>query len=472
MRILIVHHYQIPKIGEYISGEGLRVRQLLNGLSHYEYDVHQFSCIGYSPSQIQQQCRDFQPNFIIATQAHLVSLLAPLDIPLIFDLFAHRLMEAQFEDKTSHTTMELIHALHQCSIFLVSNDRQRWSWQGIISLLGGQSDHSSALVVPLWARISESRQAPSELRLVGGGMWWPWQNPWPALQRALAFLDRKGVGEICWYGVGNPQLQHPRLQYMGRVSHHAFRSGLLSASAAFDWMESNIEREFAIAFRHMDYLGCGLPILTGSYSPLSSFLGGAGWIDDNIEKVLDQLIEEPDCLLQASQLAHQCARRFSLEETLRPLHEWIAAPKIMSWREDNPLLQTTSLWKQNLEDRSQLERIQTYNETLEKDVQKKSEEIKTLRSLVEKQQGSIDHLSMAVSDVVSYRKEAIQVLGGQIEQHNRTAHDLTTENAILRADITKKTAELEAMDQLRARLENDIQALRVQLEKKKGLWSR
>ena len=60
----------------------------------------------------------------------------------------------------------------------------------------------------------------------------------------------------------------------------------------------------------------------------------------------------------------------------------------------------------------------------------------------------------------------------KIEQHSKTAEDLATENAILRADIAKKSAELEAMDLLRERLENDIQALREEMAKKKSLWRR
>ena len=85
---------------------------------------------------------------------------------------------------------------------------------------------------------------------------------------------------------------------------------------------------------------------------------------------------------------------------------------------------------------------------------------------------TIANLSRSISDVVAYRKEAMIVLGGQIEQHSKTAEDLATENAILRADIAKKSAELEAMDLLRERLENDIQALREEMAKKKSLWRR
>ena len=472
MRILVVHHHQIPKIGEYVSGEGLRVRQLLRGLTDLGYTVYPLSSMGFSPAELKERCREQQPDIIIVTQANLVLTLAPLGIPVVFDLFAHRLMEAHFEEQNTNTTMEIVYALRQSHVILVSNDRQRWSWLGILSMLGLVPNHRSILVVPLSAQISEKRTPTEVFRLVGGGMWWPWQNPWPSLNRALDVLERKGTGEICWYGVGNPSVQHPRLRYMGRTSHHAFRRGLLSASAAFDWMEHNVEREFAIAFRHMDYLGCGLPILTGTYSPLKGVLQGAGWISDDIEGVLEKIIDNPEVLYQASKEAYACAQQFSVEKTLHSLQAWLSDPHCLEWREDNPIGKSSELWNQNVQHRITLEKSLVINQKLEDDIEKKDSEIASLRTLVENQQGSIDQLTRAVSDVVSYRKEAIQVLGGQISQHTRTAQELNAENAILRADIAKKSTELEAMDQLRARLENDIQALRVQLEKKKRLWPR
>ena len=444
----------------------------MSGLMHYGYSVNSLSCVGLSTAGLQESCREQKPEFIIVTQAHLVSKIDSLGIPLIFDLFAHRLMEAQFEEKTTNTVMELVVALRASCMVLVSNRRQRWSWQGVLSLLGAQHTPPALVVVPLSAQISEPRQAPQELRLIGGGMWWPWQNPWPSLERALDFLDQRDEGEILWYGVGNPQLKHPRLHYMGRVSHHAFRRALLSASAAFDWMEANIEREFAVAFRHMDYLGCGLPVLTGSYSPLQDCIDGGGWIDDDIEAVLEQLLSEPSRLEIASQAAYDCAKNLSVESTTLSLHTWLSSPETIVWRVDNPILHTTTLWERSKQEHAQLEVMNANNQKLKADIEKKNTELEQLRSLVAQQQGSIDRLSTAVSDVVSYRKEALQILGGEIEKNHRTAQEIGAENAILRADITKKTAELEAMDQLRARLENDIQALRVQLEKKRGLWPR
>ena len=110
------------------------------------------------------------------------------------------------------------------------------------------------------------------------------------------------------------------------------------------------------------------------------------------------------------------------------------------------------------------------NKHLHEDREKKSQEIAEQNRRIAQQATSITQLSSTIESVVTYRKEVVQVLGQQIQQHSHAQGSLVSENAILRADIEKKSAELAAMDQLVSRLENDIQSLRLQLERKKGFF--
>ena len=471
MRILIVHHHHLPKIGHSVTGEGLRVQQLYDGLCAHGHHVSLLGSASLSPAELLLLCKEIEHDCLISMHVHLMPILAKLGAPLILDLYAQRIMEAQFEPSTLETTMELVHSLRYASLILVSNERQRWSWHGVLSILGVQHTPKPILVVPLSAQICGPRTPPESFRLIGGGVDWPWQNPVPGLQRVLDVFDQRDEGEIIWFGEPKEGMTHPRLQYKKHLSYDAYQRELLCASAAFDWMEPNIEREFAIAFRHMDFVGCRLPILTGTYSPLPAFLHEGCKISDNIEDVLHEIMDHPNTLEAASEHLSRSASLLSSTHTTQSLHHWVMDPKLIVW-EQSPLVDRENVWHELTEEKKRNERLSFSNQEYIRDRQKKSKEIEDLHNKLAEHITTIANLSRSISDVVAYRKEAMIVLGGQIEQRSKTAEDLATENAILRADIAKKSAELEAMDQLRARLENDIQALREEMSKKKSLWRR
>ena len=127
----------------------------------------------------------------------------------------------------------------------------------------------------------------------------------------------------------------------------------------------------------------------------------------------------------------------------------------------------TDLVKSLLEE---VKELRVENKHLHEDREKKSHEIAEQNKRIAQQATSIAQLSSTIESVVTYRKEVVQVLGQQIQQHSHAHDSLASENAILRADIEKKSAELAAMDQLVSRLENDVQSLRLQLERKKGFF--
>ena len=86
----------------------------------------------------------------------------------------------------------------------------------------------------------------------------------------------------------------------------------------------------------------------------------------------------------------------------------------------------------------------------------------------------VDRLSRAVDEVAGFKREAITVLGNQSESATRSLTEANQEIALLRADIEKKTAELAAMDDLRRRLENDIENLRKEIKqlRNRGVFRR
>jgi hypothetical protein len=79
-----------------------------------------------------------------------------------------------------------------------------------------------------------------------------------------------------------------------------------------------------------------------------------------------------------------------------------------------------------------------------------------------------------MDEVASFKREAIQVLGNQGAADRLSLDEAVAENALLRADIEKKSAEIRAMDELRARLENDVENLRKEIKslQQRGLFRR
>ena len=73
-------------------------------------------------------------------------------------------------------------------------------------------------------------------------------------------------------------------------------------------------------------------------------------------------------------------------------------------------------------------------------------------------------MTRAMDEVAGFKREAIQLLGNQSAADRLSLESAVAENALLRADVEKKSAEIRAMDELRARLENDVENLRRELK--------
>ena len=75
-------------------------------------------------------------------------------------------------------------------------------------------------------------------------------------------------------------------------------------------MRPNPERRLAFSFRHADYLGCGLPILTGPDTALTDLLGDAGWVTelDGLSSTLHALLDDAEDRRSRSRAARALAR--------------------------------------------------------------------------------------------------------------------------------------------------------------------
>jgi len=434
-----------------------------------------------SQEDLYQKARAWGPDRIIATQIEDAPALGAVGAPIAIDLYAPRVMEAAFDGSLRSTSVATLRALGAGDVFLVSNPRQRWLWWGLLAMAGIDIRQDPTLLVPLIAPAGPRRRIPKSPVFVAGGGSWPWQNPVPAMERILAHLDKRGAGKVIWYG-GVPEgsdapwtlPKHPRLETPGWVDRDQLLKAFATATAAIDWMEPNPERKLAFSFRHAEYLGCGLPILTHPDSPLADVLGQAGWAGENIEAILDAVLDDVDAVRDRSRNARALAREhYARDIALAPLLDWVTTGHRHA-HSPTDLLDLAQLAADGAQAQAEAQAAHAARARAEAEVADKRSEIASQNAQIQTLMRSIDRLTRAMDEVAGFKREAIQLLGNQGASDRLSRDEAHAENALLRADIEKKSAELVAMDQLRLRLENDLENLRRELQKlqQRGVFRR
>ncbi len=477
MRILIVHHGSLPAADRPVSGGALRAWHHGRALQAAGHEVHWLARAQDTPggfaskADLQARARAVAPARIVCVQPEEAPALRALDTPMAVDLYAPRLLEAPFEGTSRAAIVTTLQALACGDAFLVSNPRQRWAWLGVLALAGVDLRADPTLLVRIVAPEGPAGEAPAEPLLVAGGNPWPWLDPVPGLRRTLEWMDRRGSGRVCWFG-GGVLPEHPRLSQASSRPYPVLLAAYAGATAALDWMEPNPERALAFGFRHADYLGCGLPIITRPDSALSDALGPAGWTGPELEPLLERALD-PDARATASAAARALARGpLSRGAAARPLVEWIDAPPQRP-PPRSPLLDIAARASEAAESRERARGLESLLAQAHAEVDDKRAESERLTEQVQALTATTARLSRALDEVAGFKREAIAVLGGRSERAERSLAEVERECAILRADAAKKSAELRAMDQLRERLENDLDNLRAELERgRRGRWRR
>jgi hypothetical protein len=220
-------------------------------------------------------------------------------------------------------------------------------------------------------------------------------------------------------------------------------------------MASNPERSVAFSFRHADYLGCGLPILTGTDTALADVLDGAGWVDDDVEAALDHVIDDPGEVRRRSRAARELARtRFALDVCEAPLVRWVAEGRRSA--RTAPFVEPGALADEAARERTLREAAEVALARAEAELGARREEVARLGEQVRLLASVSDRLSRAIDEVAGFKREAIAVLGAGSEQARTESRELHREVATLRADIAKKTAEVQALQVDRDRLQGEL----------------
>lgn len=451
VRILIVHHHTLPAPGRACTGGALRA------FAHGESLKKAGHTVGYitraqddpahgfrSPAHLQQLASAFGPDWILCVAPGEAPALAPV-APLMVDLYAPRLLEAAFEDLQAEEAGRSLQAVHVADEVLFSNPRQRWFWLGILGMCGWDLSRPAGLLVPLCTPANPPPRArPDTPTFLLGGSPWPWQDPSDTLRRAVAHLDGRGQVEV--WGLSPVE----GVVHRSVNAHDAWLTACAGATAALDRYAPNPERQLALGFRQLDYLGCGLPLISSPDGVLADELRetGAGWVDEPLEEAMDAAMRE-DRTAQVLALA----QRYHRDVTEAPVVAWSPRRREKGWSALRDAARFAVA-------RETAKRTRAAAREMQAEVRAKRAEIRQLNEQIRALTIAVERMAIAQHEVAGFRRETVQVLGARLQGQTEESEHLRREIEVLKADLEKKSQEIARAQTERTRLEQFIQRLR------------
>ena len=412
--------------------------------------------------------RYVDPDLILVEAPEEVRRLPPGTFRVVLDLFAPRILEQQFQEGAGEREgVRVLDALQLADAVVFSNERQKYYHLPLLALAGIDCTQSAGVVVPISGPSEQPTFAkPKAPIFVAGGVFWPWADLGPGLARLHSCLKEAKRGKIHLYGgeygirsdtqsYADPRQSLPKkskhLSFKGMVPIDTLWKEYSKASVAFDLMTPNPEREINLSFRQIDYLRCGLPIITSPRQVIAEQLleYGAGWCvepgdDKALDKLVGDLLAHPEKIAKASSAAQKLAKEhFTWESATAPLDTLVRGLKKREHKETfvNRLTRTQGdLWQEHEENK----RLRETVIHLQDDQEKKSEELQKLNARLGVLLGSVDRLSGSLTAVSRFKNDALLFLHEQEDAALREAAELATEVERLQLDIKKKDAAIKA----------------------------
>jgi hypothetical protein len=448
VRVLLVHHGRLSPGDAPTTGGALRARthaDALRGAGHHVVTLAraQDEPGGFrSPAHLRRLAGAARPDWILCVAPEEAPALAPV-APLVVDLYAPRVLEGAFEGLQREEAGRALRAIAAADEVLVSNPRQRWFWAGLLGACGWDLSRPAGRLVPIAAVPGPPRWKPARPYVVIGGRPWPWQDAGETIRRAVAHLH--GRAEVHTYGL--PAV--PGALAVGPVPREQWLHACAGAAAALDRYAPNPERALAQSFRQMDALGCGAPLITDPDTPLADEVRatGAGWVDEPLEEALDLALAKRPKGVAA------LAARYHPDRAEAELLSWTPARRARDWdlfRAGGRLARAEA----------NARAAHAAAEAAREEVARKRGEVDALNAQVRALCSAVEASSAAVADVAAFRRETTQVLGARLAGEEASREALAREVEVLRADLAKKDAELDAAHRDRDRVGRTLAFLR------------
>jgi len=420
-------------------------------------------------AELQAIVQTLAPEVILLEAPEDARRLPPGDFTVVLDLYAPRILEAQYQEGTEERdAVRLFDAIQRADHFLFSNERQKHFFLPLLALAGVDCTRVEGDVVRISCPPkSPKRDAPAGLNFVAGGVFWPWADLSDGLRDLLFVLDELDQGSVQLFGGKygirsettrylDPRNKLPnskRLTFSGIVPIDTLWSSYAQASVAFDLMAPNTERSLNLSFRQIDYLRCGLPLITSPGQVIASDLEeyGAGWCvkhgdTEGLRSLIARLASDPKILVEASKNAQKLARdKYGWTETVAPLHTFITSAQPVSHSEtflSRITREQADLW----EDREANKQLRAQAARYRSDLDKKTAELVARNRSAEAELADWEQERRTIRDEAAEAIEFArqQKLAALVErdQLKSEADTLSAQVSLLQADVRKKTQAL------------------------------
>ena len=486
MKLLIIHHDPLSNQTLPQTGGSIRTQHLSEGLQHRlaGIELHwlcKASVDGNWRKHIHQHLDTQQWDAILCTQMEDVGLMPDrqvLSCPIIVDLYAPRLMETMYSKDQGEIARQLLIAIDRSDAYLFAHPIQQPHWEALLRLTGVDLRDNRLLLCPLGIDGTDTSSSAlsknDTLTFMGGGRVWPWQNPWQNLERLLAILDENNAGQVHWFAPPHQEvpITHPRLQIMDWGSRLQYRKALQQSHIGLDLNPPSIERHYACAFRHMDMIGCGLPILSANSNAMTqSDPDVCSFVDFTDAKALSAQVtffteHPPTSALESVRNEHHPF------EIVHALVEFLQAPGVRETKH-HEVINALKPVQQADNALATVDELQAKIQALETDNHRQRDLLTQANKHVQSTSASLMQVSKSLEQISAFKNDIAHTWSDVMHQQQLRIQALEDELRTLNADNSKKSAELSAMDQLRSRLENDLHSLRQEMDTlRKSRWRR
>jgi len=367
MRILLLVHALPLDAEQVVTGNAVRAfafEQALTAAGHtlrYAYpaalgthsirlESRGVSACGYdSPRHLERQIHRYGTDVVFAGYWELLEDLPDLlDIPIVLDMVAPRLLESMFEESADlgAEARRMVRAFRRPWRFLVGSSRQRDFLIPFLLMAGVDCSAEVPVdVVPIAMECADSPPvvAKTRWRFVTGGVEWPWRDSnrqLEELELALAAAGKPGAVKATLLRLGGVY-QHSELAAdagdrnysdRGLLPYAQLREVLAASAVGVELATANVERHFSQSFRAVECLCAGIPLLIDDYLELAAAVRefDAGWIvdrDHDIQTRVREILSDPAGWARKAENALRLARaHHDIGTVARSLMEWLKSP--------------------------------------------------------------------------------------------------------------------------------------------------
>ncbi len=420
-KILLITCEKPVKPGLPTTGGALRVHGLTKGLQAHGHEVlvsipsesvesddsPELKKWAHEPENLAELIFNLMPDAVLLEQWGLAAYLPAMDIPLAIDLHGPLTLENTFKESGNFRTDALtkIEALSKADLLIVPGRAQRQYFLTWCLLAGADPKAPPIVTTPVSMDNPKiKRRFDQPPRIVFGGAAWPWIDPFPGLTIAGKTALEIESAQISLY-VASPALasDHPlyrinhevfesyekrlgklkTVKNYGFIAHDKLLEAYASARAALDLYKPNPERDLAFSTRTVEYLRCGLPVITSDNMELAEPVRrfDAGWVVDPYdEKAIADAVREALTDTEVAQHKSNNAKKLSDElfdhkKAVKSLALWLQNPKR---RESGKSLMA------DFRDYYRSESVELINKA-QKDVAKVNDELRTISLDYQKQ---------------------------------------------------------------------------------------